>query len=108
MKTYCGSGGIAPRILTLALDGVEWSSSHIGYFTLKEIAPGILSVGGWVGSRAGLDMMAKRKIPSPLQESNSITPLRNNVTDKHYHDVCPWQTAVCEQALVFETVSNLT
>jgi len=27
-------------------------------------------IGGWLGPRAGLDMVVKRKIPSPCQESN--------------------------------------
>jgi hypothetical protein len=29
-------------------------------------------IGGWVGSRAGLDAVVKRKSPSPHQESNPI------------------------------------
>jgi hypothetical protein len=33
MKTYWGSGGIAPRILDLTLDGDEWSTSRPGRFT---------------------------------------------------------------------------
>jgi hypothetical protein len=28
-------------------------------------------IGGWVGPKAGLDTMSKRKIPIPLQESNA-------------------------------------
>jgi len=41
-----GSRGIAPRILNL---GTRW-------------------IGSWVGYRAGLDPVAKRKIPNPCQK----------------------------------------
>jgi len=49
--------------LTPALDGGEWSASRPGRFT-----PGVGTSGthcreGWVGPRAGLDAVAKRKIP---------------------------------------------
>jgi hypothetical protein len=36
MKTYWRCGSIAPRILTLALDGSEWSASLPGRFTHGE------------------------------------------------------------------------
>jgi hypothetical protein len=45
MKTYWGSGGIAPRIL-------------------NRFTPGIHLTGGWVGSRTGSDAVAKKKIPA--------------------------------------------
>jgi hypothetical protein len=48
MKTYEGSGGIAPLFLTLALDGGEWSPSRPGRFI-----PGTNWIGSWVGPRAG-------------------------------------------------------
>jgi hypothetical protein len=32
-------------------------------------------IGGWVGPRAVLDAVVKRKIPSPRQESNPRTPI---------------------------------
>jgi hypothetical protein len=59
----------------LALDGGEWSASHPSHFTPKERDPGIHQIGGWVGPRAVLDMVVKRKIPSPHQESNPRTPI---------------------------------
>jgi hypothetical protein len=31
-------------------------------------------IGGWMGPRAGLDTVAKRKIPSPCRESNPDRP----------------------------------
>jgi hypothetical protein len=48
--------------LTSALDGGEWSASCPGPFTSKERAPGTHWVGCWVGPRAVLDAVVKRKI----------------------------------------------
>jgi hypothetical protein len=42
----------------------QWSASRTGRFT-----PGTHFIGGWVGSRAGLDAVAKGKIPFPSRES---------------------------------------
>jgi hypothetical protein len=36
MKAYWGSGGIAPHIVTLALDGGDWSASRPGRFIPRE------------------------------------------------------------------------
>jgi hypothetical protein len=52
--------------LALALDGGEWSASCPGHFTPRERSPGTHWIGGWVGPRAGLDAVVKRKIPYPL------------------------------------------
>jgi hypothetical protein len=52
--------------LASALDGGEWSTSRPSRFTARERAPGTHWIGGWVGPRAGLDTVVKRKIPSPL------------------------------------------
>jgi hypothetical protein len=59
--------------LTLALDGGEWSASCPSCFTFRERAPGTHWMGGWVGTRAALDVVVKRKILSPCQESNPRT-----------------------------------
>jgi hypothetical protein len=40
-------------------------------------------VGGWVGPRAVLDAVVKRKIPSPRRESNSITPIVQPVAQSY-------------------------
>jgi hypothetical protein len=56
--------------LTLTLEGVEWSASQPGHFTPRERAPGIHWIGGWVGPRAILDVVVKRKTPTSCQESN--------------------------------------
>jgi hypothetical protein len=37
----------------------------------QERAPGTHWIGGWVGPRAGLDAVVKRKIPSPYRDSNN-------------------------------------
>jgi len=55
--------------LTLALDGGEWSASYPSCFTTRESAPITQWIGGWVGPRAGQDMVLK-KFPAPHQESN--------------------------------------
>jgi hypothetical protein len=49
--------------LTSALEGDEWSASRPGRFTPRERVPGTHWLGGWVGSRAVLDAVVKRKIP---------------------------------------------
>jgi hypothetical protein len=61
--------------LTSALDGGERSASRPGCFTPWERAPDTHWIGGWVGPRAVLDMVVKRKIPSPCWELNPRTPI---------------------------------
>jgi hypothetical protein len=47
------------------------------------LPPGI---GGWVGPRAGLDAVLKRKIPSPCRKSNPnhpiVQPIASRYTDR--------------------------
>jgi hypothetical protein len=45
--------------MTAALVGAERSASLSGHFTLVKKAPGAQWIGGWAGSRAGLDDMVK-------------------------------------------------
>jgi hypothetical protein len=47
--------------LTSALVGGEWPASSRCRFTLQEKAPPTHWIGGWVGPRAGLKDMEKRK-----------------------------------------------
>jgi hypothetical protein len=46
-----------------------------GRFTLRERTPGTHWIGGWVEPRAVLDVVVKRKIPSPRRDSNPRTPI---------------------------------
>jgi hypothetical protein len=69
--------------LTLALDGGECSASHPGRFTPTERSPGTHRKGGWVGPRAVLDAVVKRKIPSPRRESNPRTPIVQPVAQRY-------------------------
>jgi hypothetical protein len=70
-KDVWGSEGIAPLLLISALGGSEWSASR---FTPGETASDTHCIKGWVGPRAGLDAMEKRKnVPLPgikLQHSS--------------------------------------
>jgi hypothetical protein len=51
--------------LTSALVEGEWSTSRPGRFTPGERAPGTHWIGGWVGLRAGLNDLEKRKFLTP-------------------------------------------
>jgi hypothetical protein len=57
--------------LTSALDGREWSASRSGRFTPRERVPGTHWIRGWVGPRAVLDAVVKRKIPSTRRPARS-------------------------------------
>jgi hypothetical protein len=65
---------------TSALDGGEWSASRPGRLTPKERAQGTHWTGSWMGRRAVLDAVVKRKIPSPRRESKPRTPTVQPVT----------------------------
>jgi hypothetical protein len=80
MKVYWGSGG---HSLTSALDGGEWSASRPSRFTPRGRAPSTHLIGGWVGPRAVLDAVVKRKIPSPHRESNPRTPVVQPVAQRY-------------------------
>jgi hypothetical protein len=68
-------GYTSTHSLTSALDGGEWSASHLGRFTPRERAPGTHWIGAWVGPRAVMDAVVKRKIPGPRRGSNPRTPI---------------------------------
>jgi hypothetical protein len=79
-----GSGGVDPHtLLTSALDGDELSDWRPGRFTPRERARGTHGIGGWVGPRAVLHAMVKRKIPSPRRESNPRIPIVQPVAQHH-------------------------
>jgi hypothetical protein len=58
-----GTGGIAPPFPTSAIDGGKLSISRPGRFYPPQIR-------GWMGPRADLDAVKKRKISSLCRESN--------------------------------------
>jgi hypothetical protein len=59
MKTYGGVDVYTHVFLTSALVRGEWAASRPGRFTPGERAPGTHWIGGWVGSRAGMDDVKK-------------------------------------------------
>jgi hypothetical protein len=70
MKAYWGAEVWLHAFLTPALDGGEWSGSRPSRFTPRERALGTRWIGGWVGLRAVLEAVVKRKIPSSCWDSN--------------------------------------
>jgi hypothetical protein len=81
----CGGVDVWTRIfLTSALVVGEWAASHPDRVTPGERATGTHWIGGWVGPRAGLDKVEKRKF-LPVLESNSdpsvIQPVASRYTD---------------------------
>jgi hypothetical protein len=81
MKAY---GGVDVKIhifLTLAQVEGEWSASRPGRFTPRERAPGTHSIGGWVGPRAGLGNVEKRKfltLPGLELDSSVVQPVASH------------------------------
>jgi hypothetical protein len=61
MKTYEGVDVQVKFFLTSALVRGEWSASRPCRFTPGEKAADTHYIGGWVGPRAGLDDVEKRK-----------------------------------------------
>jgi hypothetical protein len=70
MKMYRGMEIIAPLFLTSTLHVGEWSASCAPHFILRERATGTYRIGGWMGPRAGLDAVEKRKNTCPYRELN--------------------------------------
>jgi hypothetical protein len=56
-----GTGGIAPPLLSSAVDEGEWSASRPCHLTPGKIAPVTHWIGIVVGTRADLDAAEKRK-----------------------------------------------
>jgi hypothetical protein len=61
MKTYEGVNVLIHIFFTPSLFGGEWSDSRSDRFTTGERVPGTHSIAGWMGPRAGLDDVEKRK-----------------------------------------------
>jgi hypothetical protein len=92
MKAYWGSGGVAPLILDV---GTRWR--WVVSFMLLPLCPQGRST--WYSldkrlgrSRAGLDAVVKRKIPSPCMKSNPYHPARSSVL---YHWANPAPREIC-------------
>jgi hypothetical protein len=62
MKTYGGSGSIAPSFLRLVLDAGDWSASHPGGFTPRGRALPDRWIGGWLGPKVSLNSVQLREI----------------------------------------------
>jgi hypothetical protein len=79
MKAYGGLDVEIHIFLSSALVGGEWSPSHPGRFTPEERASDIHWIRRWVGPRAGLDDVKKRKfLTLPILE---LRPLGRRYTD---------------------------
>jgi len=61
--------------------GGERSALYPGHFTPGERAPIIHRIGGWVGTRTGLAVVAKRKNSCPCQELNESSRQSSHYTD---------------------------
>jgi hypothetical protein len=79
MKAYGGMDVQIHIFLTSAPVRGEWSASRPGRFTDGERAPGTHLIGGWVGLRAGLENVEKRKfLTLPVLELRPLgRPARN-------------------------------
>jgi hypothetical protein len=49
----------------------------------RKETPGTDWIGSWVGSRADLDTVSKRKIPSPRRDSNPDHPIVQPVVSRY-------------------------
>jgi hypothetical protein len=68
-----GSRDIAPLFFTSALR--EWLASRLCRFNLEERALSTHWIGGWVGPRAGLYAVEKRKVLSAGNLTGTVQPV---------------------------------
>jgi hypothetical protein len=68
--------------LISAIDGGEWLVSRSGRFISGETAVGTHWIGGWVGPRAGLEAVVKRRIPFLVLARNR-TPIAQHVGSEY-------------------------
>jgi hypothetical protein len=59
-------------------------------------------IGGWVGPRAVLDAVVKRKIPSPRWESNSRSPIVQPVAQRYTDWTVFWNSSISHAEVVRE------
>jgi hypothetical protein len=74
MHTY---GGVEVQLhtLTTALEGCEQLASRPGHLPPREKKTGSHWTGDWVGPRAGVDVVAKRKILPCLESIPFVQPV---------------------------------
>jgi len=68
-------------VLASALDAGERSALRPGRFAPGERGPNVYLIGGWVGPRAGVNAMVKRKNSSPSRVLNPGLPVPPQGTD---------------------------
>jgi hypothetical protein len=78
-EDVCGRGPTAPRILTSALDAGEQSASSSGRFTPRGKSYRYPLDEVWVGTRAGLDAVAKRKENPFSAPTGNLSPVLHPV-----------------------------
>jgi hypothetical protein len=64
--------GVVQTLLTLALDGVELLASLLTCFTPKERVLDSHWIEGWMGPRASLNAVTRRKIPASVRNQTPI------------------------------------
>jgi hypothetical protein len=74
-----GVGVYLHAFLTSALDGGEWLASRPGRFTRSVKASSVHWIRGWVGPRAGLDVVEERKISIVIAPAGNWTPVVQSV-----------------------------
>lgn len=86
-RRHMGEEGIAPLLLTLSLDGGEWSTIHSRCFTPGGRVTSTHCVGGWVVPRISLDTVEKKNLVLPGIESrpSSLQSIAM-LTLSHSHD----------------------
>jgi hypothetical protein len=80
----------------------EWSASRPRRFTPRERASGTQWTGGWVGPRAVLNAVVKKKFPIPRRESNPRTPIIQPVAQRYTNWAIPApEHKSCERKAMF-------
>jgi hypothetical protein len=96
---------MAPPFFTSALDGGEWSASRPSRFPPGEGAHGTHWIGGWMGPRACLDVMEKRKI-LPARESIPGRPACGPSLYRLSYRASYWQSSSCTSFAMSMELSN--
>jgi hypothetical protein len=84
----CGSGGIAPPILTSALDGGEWLASRPGRFTLKEGPPVPIRWEAEWGTEPIWKLWREKSFTTTGIRTPAVQPVTRRYTDRAIPVVC--------------------